>query len=107
MLNNLIVDEYRKRKPVSLDALTEKGFDPSADDSSSEKLFNTIDGKALSLLIQQLPEAYRKIMKMRFIQDLSLKEIAILTGQTKNNIAVKIHRGIEKLRVLYGPRAIV
>src|SRR5690348_4274314 len=28
VLNNLIVDEYRKRKTVSLDALLEKGFEP-------------------------------------------------------------------------------
>lgn len=28
ILNNLIVDEYRKRKTVSLDLLLEKGFDP-------------------------------------------------------------------------------
>src|SRR3989344_4731363 len=31
ILNNLIIDEYRKHKTNSLDALIEKGFEPSVD----------------------------------------------------------------------------
>ncbi len=49
ILNNLIVDEYRKHKTTSLDALVENGFDVSAGDS--EHLFNTLDGKSASLYI--------------------------------------------------------
>src|SRR3989338_2348091 len=44
VLNNLIVDEYRKHKTSSLDALREKGFEPSA--YNSKHLSNDIDGKA-------------------------------------------------------------
>src|SRR3990167_2535302 len=33
VLNDLIVDEYRKKKTTSLDALQEKGFEPSVEDS--------------------------------------------------------------------------
>jgi RNA polymerase sigma-70 factor (ECF subfamily) len=101
ILNNLIIDEYRKRKSVSLDDLLEKGFEPSTDDSESKRLFDVIDGKAAALLVQRLPSMYREIIRMRFIQDLSLKEISLITGQTKNAIAVKVHRGLEKLKVLY------
>jgi DNA-directed RNA polymerase specialized sigma24 family protein len=53
VLNNLIVDEYRKRKTISLDALVEKGFEPS--DSKSERLINVLDGRAMLLLVQRLP----------------------------------------------------
>ncbi len=38
---------------------------------------------------------------MKYMQDLSLKEISILTGQSKNTIAVQLHRGLEKLKILY------
>jgi len=41
------------------------------------------------------------MMRMRFIQDLSLKEISLITGQSTNAIAVQIHRGLIKLRLLY------
>lgn len=100
ILNNLIVDEYRKRKASSLDALVEKGFEPGADDAS-DKLFNILDGKALLPLILHLPAIYQKVIRMRYIQDLSLKEISLITGRTTNTVAVQVHRGLAKLKVLY------
>jgi RNA polymerase sigma-70 factor (ECF subfamily) len=99
VLNHLIIDEYRKHKATSLDILVENGFEPSFDDST--RIFNTIDGKSAALLIKKLPLAYRKIICMRYLEDLSLKEISTITGQTKNTIAVKVHRGLEKLKILY------
>ncbi len=100
VLNNLIVDEYRKHKTASLDVLLEKGFEPTGDDNS-ERLLNALDGKAALLLIQRLPETYKKVMRMRYIQDLSIKEMSLITGQSKNAIAVQLHRGLEKLKLLY------
>ena len=80
ILNNLIVDQYRKRKKVSLDGLREKGFEPSVDDS--QHLTNKIDGKAAFLLIKQLSQKNQKVLRMRFERDLSLKEIALINGQS-------------------------
>lgn len=99
ILNGLIVDEYRKHKTSSLDGLIEKGFDPSVD--HSEHLFNSLDGKAALLLIQRLPETYQKVMRMRHVQDLSLEEMSLITGQSKSTIAVQLHRGLAKLKSLY------
>ncbi len=101
VLNNLIVDEYRKNKTTSLDVMLEKGFEPST--GNSERLINTLDGKAAVLLIQLLPEIYKKVMRMKHIQNLSIKEISLITGQTKNAITVQLHRGMEKLKLLYYP----
>jgi RNA polymerase sigma-70 factor (ECF subfamily) len=101
VLNDLIVDEYRKQKTISLDVLSEKGFEPSIDHSG--RLFNTLDGKTALLLIERLPEKYQKVMRMRYVQDLSLKEMSLLTGQSTNAMAVQVHRGLEKLRLLYNP----
>lgn len=100
VLNNLIVDEYRKRKTTSLDVLLEKGIEPSVDHSG--RLFNILDGRAALLLIQRLPLAYQKVMRMRYVQDLSLQEMSLITGQSKNAVAVQAHRGLEKLKLLYG-----
>ncbi len=100
ILNNLVVDEYRKRKATSLDVLLEKGFEPSAGHYGS--LFDKLDGKAALLLIQRLPAVYQKVMRMRYVQDLSLKEMSLITGQSKNALAVQAHRGLEKLKLLYG-----
>ena len=99
ILNNLIVDEYRKRKTISLDALIEKGLEPGSD--QSEQLFDALDGKAALLLIQRLPLTYQKAMRMRYLQDLTLAEMSLVTGQSKNTIAVQLHRGLAKLRLLH------
>ncbi len=99
VLNHLIIDEYRKCKACSLDVLVEDGFDPGFNDCA--RIFNAIDGKAAVVLIQLLPVEYQKIMYMRYMQDLSLAEMSFLTGKTKNVMAVQVHRGLEKLKVIY------
>lgn len=99
VLNNLIVDEYRKRKTVPLDTLLEKGFEPKT--TSVERIFDVLDGKIAILLIARLPEKYKGVMQMRYIKNLSLKEISLITVQSKNTVAVQIHRGLEKLKILY------
>ena len=101
VLNQLIVDQYRKHKTVSLNVLLEKGFEPIAGDP--RRILNALDGRAALLLIQRLPATYQKVMRMRYIQDLSLKEMSLITGQSKNSIAVQAHRGLEKLKLLYDP----
>ena len=105
ILNQLIIDEYRKQKTSSLDVLLKKGFEPSFD--HSERMGNTFDGKAAMLLIQYLPAKYRSVMRMRYAQDLSLKEISLITGQSRNTVAVQAHRGLVKLKILYNRTALV
>ena len=98
ILNRLIIDQYRKRKNTSLDLLIEKGFEPNADPENME---DVLDGKSAMLMIKLLPEMYRKVMHMRYVQNLSIKEVSLLTGETRNAIAVQTHRGLAKLKVLY------
>lgn len=99
ILNQLIIDEYRKNKLVSLDGLLEKGFEPR--DDRSGRLFDILDGKAAILLIQRLPLKYQQVMQMRYVDDLSLAEMSAITGRTKNSMAVEVHRGLGKLRLLW------
>lgn len=98
ILNGLIIDQYRKHKTTSLDALLEKGFEPHSGDS--QHAFNMLDGKAALLLIRHLPEKYRKVMYMKYVEDLSVKEMSLITGQSKNAITVQAHRGLKKLKLL-------
>lgn len=101
VLNNLVVDEYRKckRKAISLEQMVEAGFQPFTDEA--ERIMEIIDSKAAALLIDRLSEKYRRIIKMRFLDNLSLEEMSRAVGQSKNAIAVQVHRGLEKLKGLY------
>src|SRR3989344_4618632 len=99
ILNHLIVDQYRKHTTTSLDVLVEKGFEPVAVDSN--RFLNVLDGKAAVLLIERLPLTYQRVMRMRYVQDLSLGEMSLVTGQSRNTVAVQVHRGLAKLKLLH------
>jgi len=97
--NNLIIDEYRKKKDISLDHMRDEegfdiGFDPRHDVETKDE-----HAQALALL-ECLPEKYREALVMRHIDGLSVKDIAHLTHETENVISVRIHRAIEKLQKL-------
>ena len=98
VLNGLIIDEYRKHKTLSLEALAEKGFEPR---DESEHLFTTLDSKRAVLMIALLPDKYQRLMNMKYIEDLTLEEMSSATGQSRNTAAVQINRGIKKLKKLY------
>ncbi len=99
ILNNLIIDEYRKHKDTSLDALIEKGF--VLNKESSENSSNFFDGKKAFALVEKLPEKYKEIIKMYYEQGLTIKEISFIKKISNNLIIVQIHRGIKKLKLLF------
>lgn len=96
--NNLIIDEYRKKKTDSLDNLQEKGFDIAGDDANAA--INAVELKNAIDLVQELDPSFRDVIILRLIDDFSPREIGEITGQTENAVSVKIHRGLKKLREL-------
>lgn len=100
-LHNVIVDTYRKHKTLSLDALLERGQEPSVDES--KRMFDILDGRRAFVLIDKLPPTYQRVLRMKYARDLSYQEASLATEQSRNTIAVQVHRGIEKLRLLYSP----
>lgn len=108
ILNNLIIDEYRKHKSQSLDAMLEN--EETSTSVEAELLRDDIDieeeamtrfesARALKAL-EQLGEAHRSVLVLRYIDGLSPSEIAESLGESENTISVRIHRGIKKLRAL-------
>jgi RNA polymerase sigma-70 factor, ECF subfamily len=105
VLNNLIIDEYRKRKELSLDALlAEEGVDegsfPELTESSTEALAATIDGKRAFTLLSKLADEYREVIILRFVDGLGPREISELIEESENVVSVRIHRGLKLLRQL-------
>jgi len=103
VLNNLIIDEYRKTKESSLDALLEiEGVDEgSFDDLTSntvESLAATLDGKQVFAMLDELPDVYREVIILRFVDELGPKEISNLIEETENVVSVRLHRGLRLLR---------
>lgn len=105
VLNNLIIDEYRKRKEASLDSiLAQEGVDEGSFDdlteNTVEQLAATIDGRKAFELLEELPDQYKEVIILRFVDQLGPSEISELTEETQNVISVRIHRGLKLLRQL-------
>lgn len=103
VMNNLIIDEYRKRKELSLDAiLSEEGIDegsfPELHEGSIEEITFTLDAKKASMLLQELPLVYREVLTLRFVDGLGPKEIGALIEESENVVSVRIHRGLRTLK---------
>ena len=103
VLNNLIIDEYRRRKELSLDAiLAEEGIDEGTfeelHEGSVEELTFLLDAKRASELLSEVPPVYREVLTFRYVDGLGPKEIAELIEETENVVSVRIHRGLKILK---------
>lgn len=94
--NNIIIDGVRKKKSISLNQIMEKGFAPKTD--PREKTENYFMGKDIINLVKSLDEKYRDVILMKYVEDLSTKEISMALNETENNIYVRLNRGLEKVK---------
>ena len=109
-LRHLIIDEYRRKKPVSLEAMAEEFEDknveallPPDQSNTLERAIERFDGVAALAALQKLPDAYREALSLRYIEGLSPQEIGKIVGESENAVNVRIHRGLKKLKELLQP----
>lgn len=99
--HNAFVNEIaRTKRDLSLDQLADVGFDP-ADEGQAPEAEAT--GRELVGRVQEVPEPYRTALVLRYVDGMRVKDIAELTGEQENTISVRVKRGIEQLKKLYGP----
>ncbi|MDO7908745.1 RNA polymerase sigma factor SigW [Paenibacillus sp. JX-17] len=103
---NLCIDRLRRRKPTySLDAEMndQEGMDgysllPSDDRTpETEALLSETQGTIRDAM-ESLPDKYKTIMILRYLQDLSLQEISDVLDMPVTTIKTRVHRGREFLR---------
>lgn len=110
ILNNLIIDSYRKQREESLDALferegvDERTFGDQLSEDTLPSLAATLDGKRAFALLPELPDVYREVIVLRFVDGLGPKEIAELIEESENVVSVRIHRALKALRALIDAR---
>lgn len=103
VMNNLIIDEYRRRKEVSLDALlaeegTQEGSFEELYEGGVEELAFSMDARKAADLIHDLPPSFREVITLRFVDGLGPKEISALIEETENVVSVRIHRALKLLK---------
>jgi RNA polymerase sigma-70 factor (ECF subfamily) len=94
--NHLVVDSYRKKKSESLDSLLENGFDPTHDEKPIQDMRD--DTETANALLNTLEGKHKEVIVLRYIEELSVKEIAKIMNESENTTSVRIHRALEKLK---------
>ncbi|MBP6860458.1 MAG: sigma-70 family RNA polymerase sigma factor [Candidatus Pacebacteria bacterium] len=108
-LRNLVIDEYRRKKSYSLDAILEhEDANPDAllptDDTNTVAAAETrLDAKAALAKVGELPPAYAEVILLRFVDGLSPGEIAERIKVSENLVSVRIHRALAALKKLLTP----
>lgn len=96
--NNVIIDDRRKAKELSLDTLREEGFEPASE--AHKKVVAGAEIAEITQVLEQLQEKEREVIILRYINDLQPKEIAYILGESTNVISVRLHRAVQRLQTL-------
>lgn len=98
---NLAIDYMRKKKPESLDAQSDTGSPGPTPVSPEPSAFEVVAGfeqseRILAALACVQPE-YREALVLRFHEELSLDEIAVVTHAPLGTVKSRIYRGLSAL----------
>lgn len=97
---NLVSDHYRgqtDRMILSTDAIREE----EATEPNAAAAFDTsIDAATLERSLRLLKDEYREALVLRYLDELSPKEIAVILGKNSGATRVLIHRALQALRVV-------
>lgn len=99
-----IIDHYRKNSnysKISIDGDDEEKIDikDESQDIARQAEINS-DFNLLEDKMKDLKDEYREVIILKFIDELSIKEISSVIGKPKNNVRVLIHRALKALREL-------
>ena len=91
ILVNVCTDALRQRKRIVL--VPPEELDPGSYEDPLPR------DDTLAQRVDALPPEVGTIIKLRFYEDLSLKEISTVTGCNLNTVKTRLYAGLKKLRV--------
>lgn len=98
-----IIDHYREtgnKISVSLDDEENKIDVVDEAEDPQERIDQAANLELIKSKLPLLKEEYREVIIMKFINDLTLEEIADVTGKKKGNLRVLLHRALGALKEL-------
>lgn len=107
---NLVIDHYRKarQKDISLDDLVGSGDNLKPEIDLAVEGQDDLDTKIQIEKIQDkllgLKDEYREVIILRFVEGLSINEIAEIVGKKNGAVRVILFRALNALRELMGEK---
>ncbi len=93
---NIIIDYYRQSNNESLPL--EYAGNVEEINISATKLEVSLDAETLLQYLHKLRSEYQEILIFRYLEDMSIEEIAHILQKDKNNVRVTLHRAINKFK---------
>jgi len=106
---NVFFDHNKKRKRADVrlqrlqNALTDVGTARADGDDPYYACYDALTERALSDAIAELPPAFRDVVAMREVDDLSYEEIALQTGISIGTVRSRLSRARSRLKDLLAP----
>lgn len=98
--NNLIIDHYRSKSRTEV-GMTEGIERTLSSDEDIEAFADTILAtERMHEALDELKHETRELIVMRYIDELSMDEIAEIQGKTKNALYVALHRAVKELKTV-------
>ena len=96
--NNLVIDRYRKKKDILIDHYSDEPIEQRLKENPQQQWEDIIDGQQAIELLHELPDLIREIITLKFLDDLSVSEIASIVERDSKTVSVYLHRGLKKLQ---------
>jgi len=95
---NVVADHYRSKKfsVVSIEKTTIEIEDVS--ERTREQGEISLEMDRIKKAIAQLQDDYQNLIIWRYIDELTVPEIAQITGKTEDNVRVGVHRAMQALK---------
>jgi len=94
--NNLVIDHYRKKKPVENLNAEEPAHSPKPEATAIESQ----EIEQIAHALSELKPVEQQIIILRLINDLPHKEAASIMRISENHARVLLHRSLKKLRTI-------
>jgi RNA polymerase sigma-70 factor (ECF subfamily) len=101
---NLVIDLSRKRTMASLDEMSEAGEDERPFEimqdgpSPLEQFQHRENASEVATVLLTLEPTYREVLSLRFHEEMSLEEIATVTGAPLSTVKSRLYRGLAALK---------
>ncbi|MGE5325791.1 MAG: RNA polymerase sigma factor [Deltaproteobacteria bacterium] len=103
---NLVIDMQRRKRPQLIDLLgggghEDKAFELEAKDQPSafDEVRREEEGERISSALSTLPANYREVLTLRFQEDMTLDEIAVVVRAPLPTVKSRLYRGLEMMRL--------
>ncbi|MBP9686893.1 MAG: sigma-70 family RNA polymerase sigma factor [Candidatus Doudnabacteria bacterium] len=98
---NAVIDHYRSKKPTTDIAEVEQEL--SYTSSIVDELSLETEQKALLGAVDKLPFDQAQVIRLRFLEELDISEIAVQLNRSEGNIRIIQFRALKRLRSILTP----